>query len=304
MDRFLVGYDGSSLAREALLVAGRLASCSGGHVTAIVVAPGNLLDVPIGIEHRKSPEPAGPATACAAEAERLLRALRVPATVEVRSGDPAETLVTTAAQGGHQLIALGHHGRGALREMLLGSVAKRVLAGAPCPTLVVGQRAPSSLGRILVALDGSPQSEAACDAAIAIARACDARALLLNVVDTTALGTPRHAEVMAHMHVSGEREGVRVLAAAARRCARAGVAPEVFQVRGPASERILRFATERSVDLIAIGRSPRSLLDRLTFGSVGDAILRRHAGAVLVASGDPLAPAPRPRARAGAAAAH
>jgi len=205
LDRFLVGYDGSSLA-----------SRSGGHVAAIVVDPGRPLDIPIGIRSLSPRDTAG----LAAEASRLLRALRVPATVEVRAGDPADVLVATAAAGGHQLIALGHHGRGALREMLLGSVAKRVLARAPCPTLVAGKRAPSALGRILVALGGSPQSEAACDAAIALGRICDARALLLNVVDTTALRSPRHAEVMAHLRVSGEREGVQLLAAATRRCAR------------------------------------------------------------------------------------
>ena len=292
MNRFLVGYDGSSRAREALFLAGRLAAGAGGYVTAIVVTP---QDPPA--------DTVGLATGCAADAARLLRTLRAPGTVEVRSGDPADVLVAAATTGGHHLIAIGHHSRGALRDMLLGSVAKRVLAAAPCPTLVVGKHAPSAPGRILVALDGSPESEAACDAGIALARACDARVLLVNVVDTAGLGAPRHAEVMAQLHVSNERAGVRVLAAAARRCARAGVALEVAQFRGLAAEQLVRNAVDRRVDLVAIGRSRRSQIERLTFGSVGDAILRRYDGAILLATAHPAAMTAAPPAAAGAVAA-
>ena len=35
------------------------------------------------------------------------------------------------------LIVVGTHGRGAVKQLLLGSAAERVVRGAPCPVLAV-----------------------------------------------------------------------------------------------------------------------------------------------------------------------
>ncbi len=47
----------------------------------------------------------------------------------------------TAAQDTIDLIVMGSHGRTGLQHVLLGSVAERVVRHAPCPVLVVGQKA-------------------------------------------------------------------------------------------------------------------------------------------------------------------
>lgn len=58
-------------------------------------------------------------------------------TVMIRNHDPARALLDFAREVSADLIIVGTHGRGALAEFFLGSVAQRVLRIAPCPVLTV-----------------------------------------------------------------------------------------------------------------------------------------------------------------------
>jgi nucleotide-binding universal stress UspA family protein len=58
-------------------------------------------------------------------------------TFVTRAGDPVRQIVGYAAEQGVDLIVLGTHGRGPVAHMLMGSVAERVVRGAPCPVLTV-----------------------------------------------------------------------------------------------------------------------------------------------------------------------
>jgi nucleotide-binding universal stress UspA family protein len=58
-------------------------------------------------------------------------------TTEVAEGPAASVIERLAKEREVDLIAMGTHGRGVLRELVLGSVAKRVVHRAPCPVLTV-----------------------------------------------------------------------------------------------------------------------------------------------------------------------
>jgi nucleotide-binding universal stress UspA family protein len=68
--------------------------------------------------------------------EAIERAGRV-AQVEIIDGAPAEAIVARARELGADLILLGTRGLNPVRELVLGSVAKFVLAQADCPAVVV-----------------------------------------------------------------------------------------------------------------------------------------------------------------------
>lgn len=55
----------------------------------------------------------------------------------VDGGIPAEEIVRAAEQSKADILVLGTHGRTGVARMLLGSVAARVVATAPCPVLTV-----------------------------------------------------------------------------------------------------------------------------------------------------------------------
>ncbi|HVB38821.1 MAG TPA: universal stress protein [Vicinamibacterales bacterium] len=55
-------------------------------------------------------------------------------------GDATETIVDAARRQRVDLLVLGTHGRTGLERMVMGSVAARVIGGAPCPVLTVRGR--------------------------------------------------------------------------------------------------------------------------------------------------------------------
>jgi nucleotide-binding universal stress UspA family protein len=62
--------------------------------------------------------------------------LRARAVLEV-SDSPAEAIADYARQERIDLIVMGTHGRSAVAQLLVGSVAERVVRTAPCPVLTV-----------------------------------------------------------------------------------------------------------------------------------------------------------------------
>lgn len=56
-------------------------------------------------------------------------------TPHVHVGQPGETICHVAGQLGCELIAMGTHGRGALADMVIGSVARKVLHLATIPVV-------------------------------------------------------------------------------------------------------------------------------------------------------------------------
>ena len=70
-------------------------------------------------------------------ARKLLDSAGVKHDMEVRTGHVAQEIVRCAKAGKFDLIALGAKGRGAIADLLLGSVAQRVLAMADMPVVLV-----------------------------------------------------------------------------------------------------------------------------------------------------------------------
>jgi nucleotide-binding universal stress UspA family protein len=64
------------------------------------------------------------------------RTLKVVAAIE-SAGNPAGAVVDYARTHAIDLIVVGTHGRGAVQQLLMGSVAERVVRTAPCPVLAV-----------------------------------------------------------------------------------------------------------------------------------------------------------------------
>ncbi|RZL65764.1 MAG: universal stress protein [Variovorax sp.] len=70
-------------------------------------------------------------------ARKLLDAAGVKHDMEIRTGPVAQSIVDAAKKGRFDLLVLGSKGRGAVADLLVGSVARRVLATATRPVVLV-----------------------------------------------------------------------------------------------------------------------------------------------------------------------
>ncbi len=74
------------------------------------------------------------------EMDRRLEASKLQVTSLVIQGYPVEKILDEAAKFNADLIVMGSHGHGALRNLLVGSVTEGVMRKSKCPVLVVPHR--------------------------------------------------------------------------------------------------------------------------------------------------------------------
>jgi nucleotide-binding universal stress UspA family protein len=147
--RIVCGVDGSEQARHAASAALRLADRLGARLTLVHVTPTRTVvpvdSFPMGVDPSTYPRSSELAFSEAEAAFDSLSSDVTEANVEreVRLGEPAEVLAEVAADCGAELIVVGSRGRGAWRSAVLGSVSSDVARLAPCPVMIVPERAAS-----------------------------------------------------------------------------------------------------------------------------------------------------------------
>lgn len=72
-----------------------------------------------------------------ARANRLLDKAKIPHEISILVGDPAQTICKVAREAKCDLICMGSRGMGSVANLLLGSVATKVLHAAKVPVLLV-----------------------------------------------------------------------------------------------------------------------------------------------------------------------
>ncbi len=74
---------------------------------------------------------------CLGKANKLLDKAKIPHDIQMLVGDPAETICKAASDAKVDLICMGTRGLGGAANLVLGSVANRVLHSAKVPVLLV-----------------------------------------------------------------------------------------------------------------------------------------------------------------------
>lgn len=147
--------------------------------------------------------------------------------------------------------------------------------------------APALYCRILVPVDGSPQSDRALDVAISLGRSHGGSLRLVAVLDETRYVNGFEPPIVAIDDVlpRARREVGAWLDAARTRAAAAGVDAEgvlVTQSAAGIASTVMAQAAAWPADLLVVGTHGRRGLDRLLLGSVAETILRRCPAPVLL----------------------
>lgn len=137
--------------------------------------------------------------------------------------------------------------------------------------------------RILVGVDGSPESKQAAEFAAELAGPLKAELVLAYVtLEPAPFGAEPYAQDLAHPELAEREHANAVLREMAMRCARRGVAVEVLVESGPPAETLARLAEERNVDIVAVGHRGRGAVQRLLLGSVADRLAQISRRPVLI----------------------
>jgi nucleotide-binding universal stress UspA family protein len=128
--KFLVGYNGSPEAREAIKLAGRLAKPVGGSVSVVISMEGGA---------KERPEDIAAAQDHLREAKEIMDGHGVDCEVfqSARGLSPGEDLITIAEEQSVDMLVVGIEKRSKTQKILLGSTAQFIILKAPCPVLTV-----------------------------------------------------------------------------------------------------------------------------------------------------------------------
>jgi nucleotide-binding universal stress UspA family protein len=182
-------------------------------------------------------------------------------------------------------LVVGSSRRGIPGRALPGHTAERLLAGAPCAVGVSPNEAPGvreGINHIGVAFDGSPESDDALEAAIALAHAAGARLTTFTVytpVETApALTTP--GWLVPQSYLDDRREHAETTARTAAERVPEDLLAEARLLTGDAARLLPEVSAE--VDLMLCGSRGYGPLSAVLLGSVSAKLVRGSACPVLV----------------------
>jgi nucleotide-binding universal stress UspA family protein len=269
--RLLVAHDGRDGGRDALELA-RVLAAPDRDASALVV---NISAAgPLPMEYALlSAEEAADAEPLFDDARETLAGMEVE-TRAYGGSSPAGILTTIAEGEDFDAIVVGSPHRGVFGRILLGSVGKSLLNGAPADVAVApkgyAQALHETLADIAVGYDGSPEAKLALRRAENLAKRSNARLKLLTVVKP-----PVAAPVMVPGAYAPESppepdkvilEGVNSVDSA--------LAAEPVRLDGDPARQLMSACEEDPVDLLVLGSRGYGPLARVLLGSVSRRIVQ------------------------------
>jgi nucleotide-binding universal stress UspA family protein len=289
----LVPLDGSALAESVLPVATVFARMFGAKITLLHVIE---RDAPQSIHGEQHLADEVSATRYLGEVLDRLQGEEISASFHVhpnRERDVAASIAGHAHEFGNDLIVLATHGSGGLRDVVIGSIAEQVIGRAAAPVLLLRPGAPPAgqqfaIRRIVVPLDGSPDSERALPIARVVARAWEAEIVLVRVVPTRG-DLPSERSAVAVMLPSTTRAILELEEAAAAEylasiCLRLGGPPTIHgrTPRGDPTAMVLRTVEATDADFVVMSTHGRSGLSAFWADSVGHRLAEKVSVPLLI----------------------
>jgi len=221
--------------------------------------------------------------------------LDLPAEARIAYGKPAECILDIAKEMQPDLIVISTHGRSGPARWRLGSVADKVIRGAPCNLMVMGKEASQTatwfaeivepFQTVLVPLDGSDLAEQAIPVAQLFADRYNSVLHFVRVVtipvygDISDVGVPSLIDVM-------QDNATKYLDVIASRDGMPEKTVQKVVVGSPASA-LLDYIEDNHIGLVVMTTHGRSGISRTALGSVTDRLLSSNAPVLVVKAAEP-----------------
>lgn len=208
----------------------------------------------------------------------------VQAEVRVECGKADQVIDQLARDTDADLLIIGPGKPQNLRERLFGSTADRVVRSGPCPILVVKRETNEPYRSVIAAIDFSPISFAAAEAAARLAPQATfelVHALEIRLTFEQAMlktGTPQ-------LEIDRYRQAKARVARKDLNSIRASLSipGKIRVVRGDAATALVRLARSGKTDLVALGVQGRNAVSKMVLGSVARRVLAASSCDVLLA---------------------
>lgn len=228
----------------------------------------------------------GDADAIFAAAREALTASLAAVETRVQRGNPAEQILEAAEEENAELIVLGSRGLTGLARFLIGSVAERVARHAVCSVLVARPLI-NDLRQILLGYDGSEDALAAAERLLELPLPEESEVHVVTaMLFLELLGSSQKLHwppELTAIHQQQEREARERLEKLVERFAQSGRSCRGDLRSGDPATVLLRVAEEQKADLIVVGSSGVSGIERFLLGSVSEKVLRHASCSVLIA---------------------
>jgi nucleotide-binding universal stress UspA family protein len=205
----------------------------------------------------------------------IQRSLERPATILIKEGSPAHEILEAADAEQVDAIVLTTHGGSSTRRRFLGGTTEKLLHSSRVPLLVLphveDKAHHGKLDRIMVPLDGSQIAEAILPLANDIARAHEAKLILVKVLEDSAEAERQLPEIQSRLQE------------AAHSIEPSSCFDKVLVRMGEPARTLARAADMEDVSLITMSAHGYGAMKRMLLGSVASKLMRETRVPVLMA---------------------
>ncbi|MDP1652728.1 MAG: universal stress protein [Rhodocyclaceae bacterium] len=191
---------------------------------------------------------------------------------EIVEGSAHRAVADTADSFHPDLLVIGAHGKGLVRQFFLGGTASRILAHAACPVLVVRRAPEGDYRQALIAVDLMSMSRAETVLRVGLVTAARARIAVINAYQSPFEAKLRYKgfpeEDIARYAEPEAQAAQRNMQTLLADPDLAGLALESRIVHGHPNPVLPDAASALSADLIVAGRHAGSRLEEAAMGSV------------------------------------
>jgi nucleotide-binding universal stress UspA family protein len=276
----VVGYDGTPQAKDALALGAALAATTGDRLILAGAFGADPLLSGGELDSRRAEvlDRLGQA------AQELAPAVAGPVERRAVLGTSAASALQELAEAEHpRALVLGSCHRGAVGRVVIGSVAERLLHGAPCPVVVASRGLADAgaveLRTVCVGFDGGPEAWTALQRAAQVASAAGARLRVALVVPAIP-PVPMMPVLPAELLEERDRAAGVELDHAVRSVTKA-VQAESRLLNGDPATRLAEEAA-RDVDLLVVGSRGYGPVRHVLLGSVSAALMHSSPCPVMV----------------------